>query len=401
MSVPYASITTTDFTGPTCLLEADGSGDCASKLVYFQSGLNDVTAIYVFTNIPSGTSSCLAVTENFEFDAPVPGDACEPSGNVSCARFYPTVSYQYLPDDDSKTVTEVDLPMRIQFTVGDPGSNLLPANQGQSSAVTQDNNVSGLQDFLLGNPVPKEVYVPNVINKGAPGNYDSYYQTYLPAIDAQGVSSPAPAPDCASCAQIHWRWPSMFSGFPGDNSGEPIIPPGSNQSVDVAIVAYPDNQMASCSNLAAGHQIVSLPTVFWYCGKGYQDGDSFFQHGGFFNAVADTTTTPAMTVTKSGFRINHANGQWGQTVTLTNNNTYAINGPVALVLDSLTSGVTLANAGGHTVLLAPTGTPYVFLPVDNTTQIAPGQSMTVTLEFANPKNSSITYSAQIYAGGVL
>jgi hypothetical protein len=402
MSVPYVNINTSDFTGTACPLTASGDGgDCNSNLVYFQSGLNDVTAIYVISNIPSGTASCLAVTENFEFDAPVPGDACEPSGNVGCARFYPTVGYDYFPDSDDKSVTEVDLPMRIQFTVGDPASNLLTTNQGQSAAVTQDNNVTGLQDFLLGNAIPKEVYVPNVINQGAPGNYDSFYQTYLGAIDAQGVFSPAPVPDCATCAQVHWRWPSKFAGFPGDNGGEPIIPPGSNQSVDIALVAYPDNQMKDCSNLASGHQIADLPTVFWYCGKGFQDSDSFFQHGGFFNPVANTTTNPAVAITKSGFRINHANGQWVQTVTVTNDNKFAIDGPVALVLDTLTADVTLANADGHTQVQAPTGTPYVFLPLDNTSQLAPGQSMTVTLAFANPKNSSITYSAKVIAGGVL
>jgi hypothetical protein len=404
MSVPYFNITTTDFTGNTCLLQADGDGDCATKLVYFQSGLNDVTAIYVATNIPSGTSSCMAITENFEFDPPVPGDSCEPSGNVGCARFYPTVSYDYLPDDDSKSVTEVDLPMRIQFTAGNPASTLLTTNQGQSAAIAQDNNVTGIETFLLGNPVQKEIYVPNVINQGSTGNYDSFYQTYLPAIDAQSAALPSPTPDCATCAQIHWRWPSIFSGVPGfndDNGGNPRIPDGSNQSVDVAIVAYPDNQMVDCSNLASGHQITGLPTVFWYCGKGYQDSDSFFQHGAFFNPVAGTTTNPAMTVTKSGFRINHANGQWGQTVTLTNNNNYAIAGPVALLLDSLPADVTLANADGLTQFVTPKGTPYVFTALDQATQLSPGQSLTVTLEFANPKNAAITYSTQIYAGGVL
>jgi hypothetical protein len=400
--VPYANIQTSDFTGTACPLTASGGGgDCNSNLVYFQSGLNDVTAIYVIANIPSGTASCLAVTENFEFDAPVPGDTCEPNGNVGCARFYPTVGYDYFPDSDDKSVNEVDLPMRIQFTVGDPASNLLTTNQGQSVAVTQDNNVTGLQDFLLGNPVQKELYIPNVIDRGGPGNYDSFYQTYLSSIDAQGVYSPAPAPDCATCAEVHWRWPLMFSTFPGDNSGEPIIPPGSNQSVDIALVAYPDNQMEACSNLASGHQIAGLPTVFWYCGKGFQDSDTFFGPGGFFNPVADSVTNPAVAVAKSGFRINHANGQWVQSVTLTNDNTYAINGPVVLVLDSLTSGLTLANADGHTQFQTPKGTPYVYLPLDNASQLAQGQSMTVTLEFANPKNSSITYSAMIYAGGVL
>ncbi len=403
MSVPYVNITTTDFNGTNCQLAADGSGDCASKLVYFQSGTNDVTAIYVMTNIPSGTSSCLAITENFEFDPPSPGDMCEPSGNAGCARYFPTVQYQYLPDEDGKSVTEVDIPMRIQYTVGNPASSLLTTNQAQYSAIANDNNVTGFMDFFNGNPVQKEVFIPNVINQGQTGSADAYYQTYLPKIDAQSATAPPPTPDCPTCAQIHWRWPLIFSGVPGfsdDNNGNPLIPDGSTQSVDVAIVAYPDNQQVSCSNLAAGHQLSGLPTVFWYCGKGNQDNDTFFQHGGFFNPVSDTLQSLDIGVTKSGLRVDHSTGLWVQTVTLTNTSE-TVTGPVALVLGSLSANVTLANADGNTQFVTPKGSPYIFLPLDSSSQLGPGQSITLTLQFANPKNGSITYTAQVYAGGVL
>jgi hypothetical protein len=403
MSVPYVNVTTSDFSANDCQLQADGSGNCASKLVFFQSGTNDVTAIYVLTNIPEGTSSCLAVTENFEFDPPAAGDLCEPSGNIGCARFYPTTQYQYLPDEDSKSVTEVDIPMRIQFADGEPGSNLLSANQGQYAAIGTDDNVTGLENFFDRNPVEKEVFIPNVINKGGPGAADDYYQTYLKQIDSPAPGVTGPVPDCPTCVQIHWRWPKMFASVPGfgdDNGGEPNIPPGSTQSVDVALVAYPDNQQDLCSNLASGQQLAGNPSVFWYCGKGNQDSDTFFQHGGFFNPLSGTLTSPDITVTKGGFRINHANGEWGQTVTLTNNGG-AVTGPLALVLDSLTSGVTLVNADGVTSNITPKGTPYVFAPLDSSSQLGPGQSLTVTLEFLNPKNGAITYSAEVYAGGLL
>jgi hypothetical protein len=403
MSVPYVNITTSDFSANNCQLEVDGSGDCAGRLVYFQSGTSDVTALYVFINIPNGTSSCLAVTENFEFDPPAQGDKCEPNGNIGCARFYPTVKYEYFPDEDTKSVTEVDIPMRIQFTDGAPGSKLLPPNQGQYAAIGKDDNVSGLENFFNGNPVQKEVYIPGVIQNGAPGAADDYYQTYLTQIDSPASASAIGQPDCATCVQIHWRWPSMFADVPGfydDNGGEPLVPLGSNQSVDVAMVAYPDNQQNSCSNLASGQQLAGNPSVFWYCGKGYQDSDTFFQHGGFFNPLSGTVASPNVTVTKGGFRINHATGQWGQTVTLTNNGS-ALTGPLALVLDSLTSGVTLANADGVTSNVTPTGTPYVFAPLDSFSQLGPGQSLTVTLEFNNPRNSAIVYAAQVYTGGLL
>ena len=392
MSVPWVNINTTDFNQQNCQLQADGSGSCASKLVYFQSGTNDVTAIYVFTNIPQGTQSCLVVTQNYEFDQPQPGDMCEPSGNVGCARFYPTVAYDYLPDDDSKSVNEIDIPMRIQFTVG------------KSETIGTDDDVTGIENFFDGNPVKKELYLPGVIQNGAPGAADDFYQTYLSQIDSPPAGVTGPIPDCPTCVQIHWRWPLVFQSVPGfgdDNGGEPLIPQGSTQTVDIAMVAYPDQQQNACSNLASGQQLSGVPSVFWYCGKGYDDSDTFFQHGGFFNPLSGTLSTPNISLTKGGFRINHSNGQWGQTVTLTNNGSDAVTGPLALVIGSLTPGVTLANADGTTANVTPTGTPYVFAPLDANSQLGPGQSLTVTLQFTNPKNVAITYSTQVYAGGLL
>ncbi len=294
--------------------------------------------------------------------------------------------------------------MRIQFTDGKPGSDLLPSNQGQYAGIATDDNVTGIENFFDGNPVQKEVYIPNVIQSGGPGAADAYYQTYLTTIDSPGAGVTGPQPDCPTCVQIHWRWPSMFASVPGfgdDNSGEPLVPLGSTQSVDVALVAYPDQQQNLCSNLASGQQLAGNPSVFWYCGKGNQDSDTFFQHGGFFNPLSGTVTSPDITVTKGGFHINHANGEWGQTVTITNNGGDAVTGPLALVLDSLTSGVTVANADGVTSNITPKGTPYVFAPLDAFSQLGPGQSITVSLEFLNPKNGAITYSAVVYAGGLL
>jgi len=405
MSVPVYNLTTTDFLGSNCALVPGGDGQCGndSRLVDFQSASSSVSATYIVNNIPVGSASCLTITEQFQFSPPVAGDHCEPSGNVGCARFYPTVSYQYDPDSPNNHVAEIELPLRLHFTDGSPASSLTPITQGQATAIGQDSNITGLPNFLEGNPVSSELFVANVIDHGAAGGADNFHQTYLPSIDEPGLGVMGPVPGCPTCVHVHWRWPGVFAAVPGfgdSNNGNPRIPAGSTQSVDVAIVAYPDITNANCRNLAGVHTIAGQPTVFWYCGRGDQDSDTFFTHGGFFNPFSGGLTAPNIVVTRGGFRINRAAGTWAQTIILTNNSGGPVTGPLALILDSLSANVKLAPADGVTGSAAPLGSPYVFAPLDNNSQLGAGQSLTLNLQFANPGNGSITYATRVLAGGL-
>jgi hypothetical protein len=84
-----------------------------------------------------------------------------------------------------------------------------------------------------------------------------------------------------------------------------------------------------------------------------------------------------------------------QGVTITNNGTTPITGPVQLVLDNLPSGAVLTNRAGTTVNNAPTGSPYVTV---TTGTIAPGTSVTVSLVFNIPPSGGVTYTARTVVG---
>jgi uncharacterized repeat protein (TIGR02543 family) len=102
-----------------------------------------------------------------------------------------------------------------------------------------------------------------------------------------------------------------------------------------------------------------------------------------------------MFVTLGGFTLNPITGRFLQTVTLTNGSAATITGPISLVLDNLSSNATLANATGTTDALAPpAGSPYI----NASTNLAPGQAITVTLQFTDPSRGAISYTTRVLAG---
>jgi hypothetical protein len=80
-------------------------------------------------------------------------------------------------------------------------------------------------------------------------------------------------------------------------------------------------------------------------------------------------------------------------VTVNNISSAAISGPIQIVLFGITDGVTLANETSDL-----SGTPYITVP-DSTT-LAPGQSVTVNVQFQNPSDATIDFTPVIYAGSL-
>jgi hypothetical protein len=97
--------------------------------------------------------------------------------------------------------------------------------------------------------------------------------------------------------------------------------------------------------------------------------------------------------TASGLAYSRVTQSFNGTVTLKNISDSAISGPLQIFFTGLTDGVTLANATGDL-----SGTPYVTVPAAS--GLAPGQSITVNVQFKNPSNATINFTPAIYSGSI-
>lgn len=110
--------------------------------------------------------------------------------------------------------------------------------------------------------------------------------------------------------------------------------------------------------------------------------------------------TSQVQISLGGFRRNLATGRFQQTVTLRNNGTGALAGPVAIVFDNLSANASLFNPGGSTACAAPLGRPFLIVPVGADELFTPGETATAALEFTNSQPAAaITYTPRILAGG--
>jgi hypothetical protein len=85
-----------------------------------------------------------------------------------------------------------------------------------------------------------------------------------------------------------------------------------------------------------------------------------------------------------------------QTLSVTNTSGAPILGPIYLVLDGLTTGVTLTNAAGLSQTHVTPGDPFVLLAMD---QLGAGRSLTVNLLFATArKKPQVSFNTFVLAG---
>ena len=100
-----------------------------------------------------------------------------------------------------------------------------------------------------------------------------------------------------------------------------------------------------------------------------------------------------VSTTALGLGYSRVSQTFNGTVTITNMGSSTINGPFQIVLTSLTSGVTMANATNTF-----SGMPYLTVPT--VASLAPGHSATVTVEFRNPSNALINFTPVVYSGSL-
>jgi hypothetical protein len=97
--------------------------------------------------------------------------------------------------------------------------------------------------------------------------------------------------------------------------------------------------------------------------------------------------------TASGLPYSRVSKTFNGTVTLKNISASVISGPIQIVFFGLPANVTLVNATSNL-----SGTPYLTVPGAAT--LAPGQSVTVSVQFKNPSNATISLTPAIYAGTI-
>ena len=114
----------------------------------------------------------------------------------------------------------------------------------------------------------------------------------------------------------------------------------------------------------------------------------------FAACACATDVSQSVHVTRDLIAVNAKKGVYEQIVTVVNTSAKAITGPLSLVLDNLTTGVTLTRSSGRTSLMLPADSPYV----DASKSLAPGRSISFKLQFTNPDGTDLDYDARVLAG---
>lgn len=104
-----------------------------------------------------------------------------------------------------------------------------------------------------------------------------------------------------------------------------------------------------------------------------------------------TDVTSQVSVTRSGLTYKRKTLTYNGYITVANTGASPIIGPLQIVLENLTAGVSLQNAIG-----AYQGAPYV----TSIGPLAPGELISVPVVFSNSANVSINYSTHIYSGNI-
>ena len=100
-----------------------------------------------------------------------------------------------------------------------------------------------------------------------------------------------------------------------------------------------------------------------------------------------------VTTTASGLAYSRVSQTFNGTVTIKNMSASAISGPLQIVFFGMPANVTLANATSNL-----SGTPYLTVP--EVTGLAPGQSVTVSIQLKNPSNTTLNLTPVIYSGSI-
>lgn len=160
--------------------------------------------------------------------------------------------------------------------------------------------------------------------------------------------------------------------------------------------------MNHSSDIKTWEEVFGLPMVNNPIPANETNFDGSFNNVATVNDLSDlfvpdaVPAAPDLSVTEGDFIPEPFSHSVRQTVHITNSGSTPVYAPLFLALDNL-SGATLANSDGNTQVLVPLGSPYVRVPVHgfDGDVLLPHQTVQVSLQFADPGASAISYSARV------
>jgi hypothetical protein len=178
----------------------------------------------------------------------------------------------------------------------------------------------------------------------------------------------------------------------GDRAGgvtTPATPPYNNDEESSGIIDISDIMSDSAKNKGN-------PREAWYISSDqahYTSGITPAQvEGGQFFVLHQIAPENNLQVTRSGIVRDRRSGVFVQQITFTNNTPGTLSGPFYFILDGLSETAGLVGQSGTTSFYAPLASPYIgFGP----SSLAPGDSTTIVLQFANPTNAAISYTDRV------
>jgi uncharacterized repeat protein (TIGR01451 family) len=308
ISVPYYYLETNAINPATRGELKPDSGDpsMASRLVNFNSWSDDeklvVEATYVIGQIPAGSTNCLEIVQRYEFYKSKPGDKCEPSGTLPCARWKPIVSYKFR--GPAGEFHNIQIAQRHHYHDNGFERNAVGLFRDCDWATPICLVTLGpvFRDKI--NPLTYELGSNVILNGQNSVHWDNFHQTFMDSVNEPATFPHLLSPGCPECIHMHWRWGKNNGEAFGD--GKPLIAEGSNQDVDIGVVAFhapvppnPEDDPSDYRDLleepestqtfdyipdGSTYSTKSRDMVFWYSSTGHLPQDTFFPtKGGFFN----------------------------------------------------------------------------------------------------------------------
>jgi hypothetical protein len=278
----------------------------------------------------------------------------------------PSTPITVLPGFTTALATNADATYIYPFGIWFANANTLyVGDEGDGNiADAAGSHLAGLQKWSLVNGAWQLDYVlQNGLNLGMPYSIPNYPTALNPATD--GLRNITGQVNSDGTVSIYAVTSTVSAN--GDQGADP------NRLVTIKDVL--------ANTTAAG---AASETFTVLKGAGYGE----VLRGVSFTPGTKSSVPLSLPVTASGLTYNRRMQTFSGTITVTNNTSVAIKGPLLVILANLTPGVTLT---GNPPIVS--GSPAVVIP--GTTTLSPGQSATATVVFSDPANAVVNFTPEV------